>query len=203
MTVERSADELSTADSVRGARGSRTRRRLVAEVERRCLVRHHSTITVAEISAAASTSTATFYYYFPDVATAVAEAAANNLAAFDEILSLADEVVDRNADLRSCRQLVSGFFDFWQTRPGLLDTIVVASTTEDSRVFRVLLRTTEALTDALVPAVRGEPKRAVAGSVVMMLALSAARRSGFERDGITQDDLEAAQARIIRSALRR
>jgi AcrR family transcriptional regulator len=186
---------------VPGRKGQATRARLLAEVEKRCLVTHHRNVTVNDIAEAAGTSPATFYHYFPDVATAVAEVATNQLADFDVVLHLAREVVRRDADMDSCRDLVAGYFTYWESRPGLLMALAESAVDEDPRFFRVLLRALFSLTHTLAPAIRSGSAPGIAGSLIVMMTQSAARRDGFARDGVPYDALIDSQARIIRAAL--
>src|SRR5438067_9434013 len=126
---------LTATGRVPGRRGMQTRRRLLEEVEKRCVLVHHGTITVAEVAQAAETSAATFYHYFPDIAAAAAEVAADHLVEFDAVVALAHDVEVQHGGLDACRSLASAFFSFWEQRPGLIETIVVASRDEDPRFF--------------------------------------------------------------------
>ena len=193
---------LNSTGQVPGRKGMRTRQKLLDEVERRCVRSHYRTITVAEIAAGAETSASTFYHYFADVAAAAAEVAATHLKHFDAIEELAQKVVAARGDQRACEDFVSAFFDYWKSRPGLIETIVTASRDEDPRFFRVLLRALFSLTNTLAEGVPGPHSRGVAGSLVMMLSQAAARRDGFERDGVPFPDLVASQALILHRALR-
>jgi AcrR family transcriptional regulator len=192
---------LTTTGRVPGRRGMETRRRLLEEVERRCLVVHHRHITVNEIAKAAETSAATFYHYFPDVAAAAAEVAANHFQRFDVVLERAQAVIDHKGDLVTCRAFVDEFFAFWERRPGLLEAIIVASPDDDPRFFRVLLTALSALTNVLAQGVTEGHPSGVAGSLVMMLSQAAARRDGFARDGVPFEALVDSQARVLHATL--
>jgi AcrR family transcriptional regulator len=186
---------------VPGPKGIETRRRLLEAVEQRCVRTYHGTITVAEIAQAADTSAATFYHYFPDVAAAAAEVAATHLAEFDAVIDLANTLARKGAPLEDCRTFVAAFFEFWTGRPGLIEAVVVASTDEDPRFFKVLLRALTALTTALARAVPTGHPTGVAGSLVMMLSQAAARNDGFERDGVPLHELVESQALILHRVL--
>ena len=191
----------TTTGRVPGRRGMETRKRLLEEVEKRCVASHYANITVAEIAQAADTSAATFYHYFPDVAAAAAEVAERHLRKFDTVLGLADGIVAAKGDHGACEQFVDAFFDYWKDRPGLIEAVVIASRDEDPRFFRVLIRALFSLTDALAAGVpTGDPK-GVAGSLVMMLSQAAARRDGFARDGVPAPQLLASQALIVHRTL--
>jgi AcrR family transcriptional regulator len=186
---------------VPGRKGQVTRARLLAEVEKHCVATHHRNVTVNDIAEAAGTSPATFYHYFADIPTAVAEVATNQLADFDEVLHLAREVVRRDADMDSCREFVAGYFAFWESRPGLLQALSESSVDEDPRFFRVLLRALFALQHSLAPVIRSGHPIGMAGSLIVMMTQSAARRDGFLRDGVPYADLLDSQARILCAAL--
>jgi AcrR family transcriptional regulator len=194
---------LTATGRVPGRRGMQTRRRLLEEVEKRCVLVHHETITVAEVAQAAETSAATFYHYFPDIAAAAAEVAAEHLVEFDVVIELAGDVGAQHGGLDACRALAAAFFSFWELRPGLIETIVVASRDEDPRFFGVLFRALVSLTQTLAQAVPEGDAVGIAGSLVMMLSLAAARRDGFARDGVPLDSLIDSQARILHASLRR
>jgi AcrR family transcriptional regulator len=197
----RTGQIITATGRVPGRKGMETRLRLLEEVERRCLVVHHSSISVGDIAKATGTSPATFYHYFPDIAAAAAEVATNHLAEFESVLDCARSVVVNRGDYRSCRELVEAYFSFWEDRPGLLEAIVVASRDEDARFFRVLLRGLVSLTNTLAVAVPAGHASGVAGSLVMMLSQAAARRDGFERDGVDLESLIDSQARILSASL--
>jgi AcrR family transcriptional regulator len=194
-------EPLTATGRTPGPKGMKTRRRLLEEVERRCVRSHYGTISVAEIAQAADTSAATFYHYFPDVAAAAAEVASIHLAQFDAVEDLARDVVDNHGEFDACKSFVRAFFDFWADRPGLIEAIVIASRNEDPRFFKVLLRALVSLTNTLAHGVTSGHAKGTAGSLVMMLSHAAARRDGFARDGVPLDELIASQAFIIHRAL--
>lgn len=189
-------DVLTATGRVPGPKGSETRRRLLDEVERRCITTHYRDITVAEIARAAETSPATFYHYFPDVGAAASEVASAHLRDFDVVLDCARAVVETGGDLASCRRLAAAFVDFWDGRRGLLDAIDGASPDEDPRFFGQLYRAFRSLTDILATGVgRGDPV-AVAGALVMMLSHTTARQDGFAVSRVGRDDLVESLALI-------
>ncbi|KJE22764.1 transcriptional regulator, TetR family [Frankia torreyi] len=186
-----------------GPKGRRTRLRLLDEVERRCLAAPYLTIAVADVARAVHTSPGTFYHYFPDLPSAVAEVAERHMEQFEQVTALAAVLVRADAAPEPCERFVRAFHDFWSDRRGLLETIVLASRDEDPRVFRVLLDAMKRLTHVLsVAVVDGHPV-GLAGSLVMMLVMSAARREGFARDGAPLEELLRSQAQIIHLSLAR
>ncbi|SHN15752.1 TetR/AcrR family transcriptional regulator [Cryptosporangium aurantiacum] len=190
-----------TATGRAGAKGRRTRQRLLEEVERRCLRAPCASVAVSDVAQATGLSPATFYHYFPDVPTAVAEVAERHMVQFEDVTALAAALVRDQVNKEKTEEFVRAFYDFWADRRGLLETIVVASRDEDPRVFRVLLNAMKRLTHVLSVAVSGGHPVGVAGSLVMMLVLSAARREGFERDGAPLDAQIRSQAEILHAAL--
>ena len=193
---------LTATGIVPGRKGRRTRERLLAEVEKRCLLASHRTITVAEIAHAAGTSPATFYHYFPDMATAAAEAARTQLEHFDSVIDLAAEVVRSDASASACQSLVEAFFRYWEIRPGLLEAIVTSPVEENPSFLRVLSQAMNRLTAALAPAA-GEGKHALglSGSLILMMSTTSARRSNFERADVSVEILIASQAEILHRVL--
>jgi AcrR family transcriptional regulator len=178
-----------------------TRKRLLEEVERRCIATHYRDITVAEIARAADTSAATFYHYFPDVGAAAAEVATAHLRKFDSVLDLAAGVVSNKGDLRSCRELAQAFVSFWDARRGLLDVIEIASADEDPRFFAPLYQAFHALTDTLAEGVRSGHPVAVAGALVMMLSHTTARQDAFAVSKVGRYHLIEALALVLHATL--
>lgn len=201
VTQNSEAIPLTATGKVPGRKGMQTRRRLLEEVERRCVRSHYATISVAEVAQAADTSAATFYHYFPDVAAAAAEVATEHLAEFGAVEALAQAVVESGGALLECTAFVEAFFEFWAERPGLIEAIVIASRDEDPRFFKVLLRALFSLTNTLAKGVTAAPPTGTAGSIVMMLSHAAARRDGFARDGVPYRDLVESQAFVLHRAL--
>lgn len=192
----------TVAGTIPGAKGFRTRCRLLAEVERRCLYAPHQTITVAEVTRAAETSPATFYHYFPDVAAAVAEIAADHMRKFEPVLALASAYVREGCDEAAAHELVRGFHDFWTSRPGLLEALLTAR--QGERLAEVLVDSMGRLVHVLAGGLGPQSRypKAVASSLVTMLCVSAARRERFTENGIPSDELLAAQAQILWTTVR-
>jgi AcrR family transcriptional regulator len=193
---------LTASGIVPGRKGRRTRERLLAEVERRCLLVSHRTITVAQIAQAAGTSSATFYHYFPDIATAAAEAASAQLKQFDAVIASATEVVQSDASESACRAFVEAFFQYWDTRPGLLQAVATTPVEESPAFLRVLSDALAKLAKALAPAAgTGRQGMAVAGSLILMMSSGTARRIQFEGGGVSLETLIDAQAHVVHRVL--
>ena len=186
---------------VPGPRGMDTRRRLLEEVERRCIHIPYHHVTVTEIAAAAETSAATFYHYFPDVPSAAAEVAEAHFADFAPVVALAEHIAAAGPNENDCRQLVAEFIRFWEPRPGLLEALIIADPEGDPTYLRVLHHAVARLSAALAPAVPVGHKLGVAGALVMMLCHATARRQGFARDGVPPDALADSLAVVLHAAL--
>lgn len=192
----------TVAGAIPGAKGFRTRCRLLAEVEQRCLSADQQTITVAEVTRAAETSPATFYHYFADVSAAVAEIAADHMRKFEPVLALASAYVREGCSKAAAEELVCGVYDFWTSRPGLLDALLTAK--QGERLSEVLVESMGRLVHVLAGGLGPESRypKAVATSLVTMLCVSAARRERFTETGIPSDELLAAQAEILWTTVR-
>jgi AcrR family transcriptional regulator len=188
---------LTATGKVPGARGMETRRRLLEEVERRCIHEHYRELTVTEIARAADTSAATFYHYFPDIVSAVAEVSSNHLNEFDSVLDRARAVAESGGEFMACRDLADSFVAFWENRRGLLDVIDVASADEDPRLFALLYRALRALTDTLAIGVQEGHPVGVAGALVMMLSHTTARKDAFARSAVGRADLVESMALVL------
>lgn len=65
----------------------------------------------------------------------------------------------------------------------------------------MLLRALFSLVHTLAPVIRTGSPLGIAGSLIVMMTQSAARRDGFERDGVPYDDVISSQALISCAAL--
>lgn len=202
------AAELPAVDGrVPGRRGQATRRRLL-DCTRDALAREpYRDIKVVDIAKRAGTSPATFYQYFPDVEHAV-------LVLAEEVAHETDRLVDpvrgdwkgkRGVD--TAHAVVKGFLDHWEEHRPVLRVVELATDEGDLRFRNLRVRSLNAITRALAEVVTDFQRAgripdevdamASAGSLVSMLAHTAAHRYGFEFWGIRTADIEHSLTRIV------
>lgn len=201
-------EDLPAVDGrVPGRRGQATRRKLL-DCTRDLLSRApYRELKVVDIAREAGTSPATFYQYFPDVEAAIIVLAEE---ASRQIGTLADLVTGEwggRSGLETAKRLVKGFMERWEEHRPVLRVVELATEEGDLRFRTIRVRSLNEITRALSEVVaefqRGglvgadvDPM-ATAGSLVAMLAHTAAHRYGFEFWGIRTGDLEQSLARIV------
>lgn len=200
--------ELPAVDGrVPGRRGQATRRKLL-DCTRDLLGREpYRDVKVVDIAREAGTSPATFYQYFPDVEHAIlvlAGEVSREIAKLTELV--AGEWHGRNG-VETARRLVQGFMHHWEEHRPVLRVVELATEEGDLRFQGLRVRSLNEITRALSGVVgrfqRGgrvpsdADPMATAGSLVAMLAHTAAHRYGFEFWGIRTDDLERSLTRIV------
>jgi AcrR family transcriptional regulator len=204
---EDATDPPATDGRVLGRRGQATRRKLL-DCTREALSREpYRDVKVVDIARQAGTSPATFYQYFPDVEHAV-------LVLSEEIALETDRLVDLvagdwqgAAGSDTARGLVRGFLDHWEKHRPVLRVVELATEQGDLRFQRLRVRALNNVTRALADVIAGFQRSgdvptdvdamATAGSLVAMLAHTAAHRYGFEFWGIRTADVETALTRIV------
>jgi AcrR family transcriptional regulator len=190
-----------------GARGVRTRRRLLDATA--ALLETHGIrdLRVVDIARQVETSPATFYQYFRDVEDAVLALAGEVGESTAPLLAVLAGPWDAVGGLDSARALVEGFVDFWDLNRAVLRTRNLAAQEGDRRFRDVRNRALEPFTDGLAEHVRVAQR---AGSVAPELSAAAAgaalvalleRMAAFHRDleplGIDRAALVETTARII------
>lgn len=202
-------EELRAADGrVPGRRGRATRQRLLECTRDMLATTSYRDVKVIDIAREAGTSPATFYQYFPDV-----EAA---------ILVLAEEMAQRGQHLteiitdgswvgaqafETALALVDAFLAFWDDHRAVLRVMDFATDEGDARFQKIRVRLLNDITNALADVTRssqvggglpaGLDPMAVAGTLVSMLAHTAAHQYGFEFWGIRTAKLRESMARQV------
>jgi len=201
-------DELPAVDGrVPGRRGQATRRKLLDATRDALDTASYRDLTVVDIARRAGTSPATFYQYFPDVEHAVlvlAEEVAQRAGALTELVGGEWKGA---AGVETARRLVAGFMAYWEDHRPVLRVVELATEEGDLRFQALRVRSLNEVTRALADVVEQYRKAgrvpadvepmATAGSLVAMLAHTAAHRYGFEFWGIRTDDLEVSLSRIV------
>ncbi len=190
-----------------GARGVRTRRRLLDATA--VLLETHGIrdLRVVDIARHVETSPATFYQYFRDVEDAVLALAGEVGESTAPLLAVLAGSWDAAGALDSARALVEGFVDFWDLNRAVLRTRNLAAQEGDRRFRDVRNRALEPFTEGLAGHVRAAQR---AGHVAPELSAAAAgaalvalleRMAAFHRDleplGIDRAALVETTARII------
>lgn len=191
---------------VPGRRGLATRQRLLDATCNLLDSVAYRDLKVVDIAREASTSPATFYQYFSDVESAMLALAGDLGQAWHEDLSKLITNRDWLAepDL-SARAVADGILEFWTRHKPVLRVLDLGAMEGDLRFREIrtflLSGATEALTDlASERDIPGDP-RASAGVVVGMLAHVANHQHGFERWGVSHDQLVDTAAGIIRRTI--
>ena len=203
------AVDLRAADGrVPGRRGRATRQRLLECTHEMLSTTGYRDVKVIDIAREAGTSPATFYQYFADVEAAVL-VLAEEMAQQGEHLTgiIVDGLWTGSDAFATALELVDAFFSFWETHRAVLRVMDLATDEGDNRFQRIRVRLLNDITKALAEVTRrsqsggGVPKdldpMAVAGSLVSMLAHTAAHRYGFEFWGIRTAKLREAMARQV------
>lgn len=165
-------------------------------------------LKVIDIAREAGTSPATFYQYFPDVESAIlvlAEEMAKDVATLSGIA--AKGPWKGREGYSTALALVDAFFSFWEQHRPVLRVVDVSTQEGDSRFRNIRSRLLVDVTDALQEVFRQIQRdgkhpsdldpRAVAGTLVAMLANVASHQYGFEFWGIRTSDTRQAMARQV------
>lgn len=200
-------EDLPAVDGrVPGRRGRATRRKLLDETRAALTHEPYRDIKVVDIAKAAGTSPATFYQYFPDVEHAVLVLAEEVARETGGLTDLVGGEWSGKAGIDTARDLVRGFLDLWEEHRPVLRVVELSTEEGDLRFQNLRVRALNEVTRALADVV-GRFQRdgkvpsldpmAIAGSLVAMLAHTAAHRYGFEFWGIRRDDLEESLTRTL------
>ena len=202
-------DELRAADGrVPGRRGRATRQRLLDCTRDMLHTTSYRDVKVIDIAREAGTSPATFYQYFADVEAAIL-VLAEEMAQQGQHLTgiIADGSWAGDAAMGTALELVDAFLAFWDDHRPVLRVMDLATDEGDARFQKIRVRLLNDITKALADVTRraqaggGLPKgldpMAVAGTLVSMLAHTAAHQYGFEFWGIRTAKLREAMARQL------
>ncbi len=202
-------DDLRAADGrVPGRRGRATRQRLLECTREMLLTTSYRDVKVIDIARDAGTSPATFYQYFADVEGAIlvlAEEMAQQGQHLTEIITEGSWTGDDA--FATALELVDAFLAFWDDHRPVLRVMDLATDEGDGRFQKIRVRLLNDITKALADVTRhaqstgGLPRgldpMAVAGTLVSMLAHTAAHQYGFEFWGIRTAKVREAMARQL------
>lgn len=194
-----------------GARGERTRRRLLDATEGLLKRRGVRDLRVVDIARAVKTSPATFYQYFrtvEDAVLALAEEVGEHLAPVEALL---EDPWSETDGLDRARRTVEIFLDFWDEHRAILRTRNLAAQEGDRRFRDVRNRALEPITLAVAAQVESaqqdgridasvEPYAAAAALVAMVERMAAFHRD-LEPRGVTREALIETTARLLHQSV--
>ena len=201
--------DLRAADGrVPGRRGRATRLRLLECTGDMLTTTSYRDVKVIDIAREAGTSPATFYQYFADVEAAILVLAEEMAQQGEHLTGIITEGSwEGDGALAAAHELVDAFLAFWDDHRAVLRVMDLATDEGDGRFQKIRVRLLNDITKALAGVTKasqstgGLPKgldpMAVAGSLVSMLAHTAAHQYGFEFWGIRTAKLRQAMARQV------
>jgi AcrR family transcriptional regulator len=201
--------DLRAADGrVPGRRGRATRQRLLECTRDMLTTSTYRDVKVIDIARDAGTSPATFYQYFADVEAAVLVLAEEMAQQGQHLTEIITDGSWAGPDATATSlELVDAILEFWDRHRPVLRVMDLATDEGDGRFQKIRVRLLNDITNALADVTRrsqaagGVPKgldpMAVAGSLVSMLAHTAAHQYGFEFWGIRTAKLREAMARQV------
>jgi AcrR family transcriptional regulator len=201
--------DLRAADGrVPGRRGRATRQRLLECTSDMLTTTSYRDVKVIDIAREAGTSPATFYQYFADVEAAILVLAEEMAQQGEHLTGIITEGSwEGDGALATAHELVDAFLAFWDDHRAVLRVMDLATDEGDGRFQKIRVHLLNDITKALADVTRraqaagGVPKgldpMAVAGSLVSMLAHTAAHQYGFEFWGIRTAKLREAMARQL------
>jgi AcrR family transcriptional regulator len=201
--------DLRAADGrVPGRRGRATRQRLLECNSDMLTTTSYRDVKVIDIAREAGTSPATFYQYFADVEAAILVLAEEMAQQGEHLTGIITEGSwEGDGALATAHELVDAFLAFWDDHRAVLRVMDLATDEGDGRFQKIRVHLLNDITKALADVTRraqaagGVPKgldpMAVAGSLVSMLAHTAAHQYGFEFWGIRTAKLREAMARQL------
>jgi AcrR family transcriptional regulator len=202
-------EELRAADGrVPGRRGRATRQRLLECTGDLLTTTSYRDVKVIDIAREAGTSPATFYQYFADVEAAIL-VLAEEMAQQGEHLTgiITDGSWAGTQAFETSLALVDAFLAFWEDHRPVLRVMDLATEEGDGRFQKIRVRLLNDITNALANVTRasqvggglpqGLDPMAVAGTLVSMLAHTAAHQYGFEFWGIRTAKLRESMARQV------
>lgn len=212
MAEDRTEPVRAVDGRVPGRRGRETRRRLLETAAAMLEVHSYRDITVVDIAREAEVSPGTFYQYFADVETAVlvladhiTDDAGRSLAGFVKCLAPV------GSDPQAAPKLAGEFLTVWRRYRAILGVLDLAASDMDQRFLDLRTQLLGPAVDALVDVIEGEQRsgrlsadlvpKAVAASLVSMLAHVAAHQQGLVDWGAERDALVASMAHIVTTAL--
>jgi AcrR family transcriptional regulator len=165
-------------------------------------------VKVIDIAREAGTSPATFYQYFADVEAAILVLAEEMAQQGQHLTAIITDGPWTGAEaFDTSLALVDAFLAFWDDHRPVLRVMDLATDEGDGRFQKIRVRLLNDITNALADVTRasqvggGLPQAldpmAVAGTLVSMLAHTAAHQYGFEFWGIRTAKLRESMARQV------
>lgn len=195
-----------------GAKGLKTRRRLIdATVDLLSTIPFRD-IKVVDIAARGNTASATFYLYFDSVIEVVCAASAELTQSTPEIMALFESEWTHDNSMDKADRLVRLYIAFWDDHRALLRTRNLASEEGDNRFVQVREDSVRPLLLALAERIAAAqeygrlsslaPAAAISGTILMMLErLGALKHMHRARSEITVEGMIVACAQQIAMVL--
>lgn len=134
---------------VMGAKGAKTRRRLLDATEELLKTTSLRDLRVTQIVRAAKTSAATFYVYFNDVSEAVLALIGELTQSPPSIMSLVTDPWEESQGYERCQAFVAAYVDNWRANASLFRVRNMASDEGDQRFSQVRINSIAPLIQAL------------------------------------------------------
>jgi AcrR family transcriptional regulator len=201
--------DLRAADGrVPGRRGRATRQRLLECTRDLLTVTSYRDLKVIDIAREAGTSPATFYQYFADVEVAVLVLAEEMARRGHHLTAIITDGPWQGEDAHATAgRLVDAFLVFWDEHRPVLRVMDLATDEGDGRFQKIRVHLLNDITTALAAVTRTAQAdgrfpshldpMATAGTLVSMLAHTAAHQYGFEFWGIRTAKLRQSMARQV------
>jgi AcrR family transcriptional regulator len=201
--------DLRAADGrVPGRRGRATRQRLLDCTREMLATTAYRDVKVIDIARDAGTSPATFYQYFADVEAAILVLAEEMAQEGEDLTAIiTDSPWDGDEAHNTALVLVDAFLHFWEENRAVLRVMDLATDEGDGRFQKIRVSLLNDITNALAAVTRaaqveGRIPRSIdpmaaAGTLVSMLAHTAAHQYGFEFWGIRTAKLRESMARQV------
>jgi AcrR family transcriptional regulator len=190
-----------------GRRAQQTRRRLLDATCELLELQGVRDLRVVEVARKVGTSPATFYQYFRDVDEAVlvlADELADELHPLAELLEVS---WNGKSGLDAARQMVDGYFRFWDSHRAVMRVRNLAADEGDQRFRDVRNRALSMITDRLASVVAENQAAgrvpveitpySAAAAMVSMMERMATYHFDLEPRGVTRADLVETTARIL------
>ncbi|WP_176414530.1 TetR family transcriptional regulator [Sphingobium sp. Z007] len=195
-----------------GAKGLKTRRRLIDATVDLLNSNPIRDIKVVDIAARANTASATFYLYFDSVIEVVCAASAELVQSTPAVMALFESEWTKDNSLEKAISLVKLYIHFWDGHRALLRTRNLAAEEGDERFVLVREDSVRALLMALADQITiaqqagrapsFSPAAATSGTIMMMLErLGALMHVHRVRSDITIDGMIAACAQQIATSV--
>ncbi|WP_328373094.1 TetR/AcrR family transcriptional regulator (plasmid) [Streptomyces sp. NBC_00445] len=199
----------TTTGRTPGKRALKTRQRLLSATLALISQDSYRNVTVVQIAREAGTSSAAFYQYFASVEDAVLDATE---AIADQTRETLREFTDGSwvdEGPAGTRRWVDALLDCWNEHLVLMRIVTAVAAEEDPRFVRAYRRIAKPAASSLVSAIQhsnlpstgGRTAKALANSLVTMLAASAGHESGGPVGGVSKSARRGSLALVVHATV--